>query len=231
MDSRSADHSHDPGEQDDISSAEAQQATPANPTPNQRPQEHRPHDRTRVRAHIYLTTSSNPRHHLDRTPDRTRPRPHSDNNNNPSRPPPPQPPTPPLLSRPPSSPARPRRPHTPSPPRRKRSSTASVWIRTASLRGSWATRRRSRTRRSSSTTLLDKDRGAMERAAEGVERAGTGMEGTRKLLGTLQRMTEGKGWWGRMGLLRGCMGSWFSWCLWCLRSPSLGSRWRMRLGR
>lgn len=47
---------------------------------------------------------------------------------------------------------------------------------------------------------LDKDKGAMERAAEGVERAGTGMEGTRKLLGSLQRMTEGKGWWGRMGL-------------------------------
>ena len=45
---------------------------------------------------------------------------------------------------------------------------------------------------------LEEDKLAVERAAEGMDRAGTGMEGARRRMGVLGRMTEGKGWWGRV---------------------------------
>ncbi|SPO02985.1 uncharacterized protein DNG_05666 [Cephalotrichum gorgonifer] len=45
---------------------------------------------------------------------------------------------------------------------------------------------------------LEKDRVALERAADSMDRAGTGMESAKRGMGVLTRMTEGKGWWGRM---------------------------------
>lgn len=45
---------------------------------------------------------------------------------------------------------------------------------------------------------LEADKGAVERAAEGMDRAGTGMEGARRRMGVLGRMSEGRGWWGRV---------------------------------
>ena len=47
---------------------------------------------------------------------------------------------------------------------------------------------------------LEQDKTAVERAAEGMDRAGTGMEGAKKRMGFLERMAEGKGWWERVVL-------------------------------
>lgn len=45
---------------------------------------------------------------------------------------------------------------------------------------------------------LESDKANVERAAEGMDRAGTGMEGAKRRMGFLERMTEGKGWWERV---------------------------------
>ena len=45
---------------------------------------------------------------------------------------------------------------------------------------------------------LEEDKSAVERAAEGMDRAGTGMEGAARRIGVLGKMGEGKGWWGRI---------------------------------
>lgn len=200
MDSRSADHSHDPGEQDDISSAEAQQATPANPTPTSEPSGTQAPTTEPASAPIYISPPP-------ATPDTTSTEPLTA---------PAHAPTPTTTT---TQAVRPRRnlQHRPSSRAALLSRKASATPHTQSattealldrervdqdslIEGilGYASALKDSTQRFHDS--LDKDRGAMERAAEGVERAGTGMEGTRKLLGTLQRMTEGKGWWGRMGL-------------------------------
>lgn len=45
---------------------------------------------------------------------------------------------------------------------------------------------------------LEKDRAVLDRAADGMDRAETGIEAARRRMNVLTRMTEGKGWWGRM---------------------------------
>ena len=47
---------------------------------------------------------------------------------------------------------------------------------------------------------LESEKDVLGRATEGMERTGRGMEATRGRMGMLTRMTEGKGWWGRMML-------------------------------
>ncbi|KAK0711582.1 hypothetical protein B0H67DRAFT_611635 [Lasiosphaeris hirsuta] len=47
---------------------------------------------------------------------------------------------------------------------------------------------------------LDEDKEVVERAGEGMNRTGEGMQAVTRRMGTLQRMTEGEGWWGRMRL-------------------------------
>jgi hypothetical protein len=47
---------------------------------------------------------------------------------------------------------------------------------------------------------LDSEKDVLSRATEGMERAGRGMEAAKGRMGALQRMTEGKGWWGRIML-------------------------------
>ncbi|KAK5653094.1 hypothetical protein OQA88_9192 [Cercophora sp. LCS_1] len=45
---------------------------------------------------------------------------------------------------------------------------------------------------------LDEDKEVVDRAGQGMNKTGQGMDAVTKRMGTLQRMTEGEGWWGRM---------------------------------
>lgn len=45
---------------------------------------------------------------------------------------------------------------------------------------------------------LEKDKAVLERAGEGMDRTETGIEAARRRMNVLTKMTEGKGWWGRM---------------------------------
>ncbi|CAI4219144.1 unnamed protein product [Parascedosporium putredinis] len=45
---------------------------------------------------------------------------------------------------------------------------------------------------------LEKDKAVLERAGEGMDRTETGIETARRRMNVLTKMTEGKGWWGRM---------------------------------
>jgi hypothetical protein len=47
---------------------------------------------------------------------------------------------------------------------------------------------------------LDAEKDIMSRATEGMERTGRGMEVAKGTMGSLMRMSEGKGWWGRIML-------------------------------
>ncbi|KAG5976797.1 hypothetical protein E4U55_007241 [Claviceps digitariae] len=50
------------------------------------------------------------------------------------------------------------------------------------------------------STTLDADKGLLEKAGEGIAKTEQSMEKARGRMGTLRKMTEGKGWWGRMML-------------------------------
>lgn len=52
--------------------------------------------------------------------------------------------------------------------------------------------------RFSSSLEVDKD--VVSRAGEGIDKTERGMDAARGRMGALRRMTEGKGWWGRMML-------------------------------
>lgn len=48
------------------------------------------------------------------------------------------------------------------------------------------------------SVTLDEDKEVMAKAGESVEKTERSMESARGRMGTLRKMTEGKGWWGRM---------------------------------
>jgi len=48
----------------------------------------------------------------------------------------------------------------------------------------------------------------MDRAVRGLDKNTTGMEAAGKRMGLLKRMSEGKGWWGRMMLYAWIAGLW-----------------------
>ncbi|KAG5985700.1 hypothetical protein E4U54_005870, partial [Claviceps lovelessii] len=50
------------------------------------------------------------------------------------------------------------------------------------------------------STTLDADKTLLEKAGEGIAKTEQSMEKARGKMGALRRMTEGKGWWGRMML-------------------------------
>ncbi|GAB0133577.1 hypothetical protein EsDP_00001983 [Epichloe bromicola] len=50
------------------------------------------------------------------------------------------------------------------------------------------------------SSTLDADKDVVEKAGEGISKTEQSMETARGRMGTLRRMTEGKGWWGRMML-------------------------------
>lgn len=65
--------------------------------------------------------------------------------------------------------------------------------------------------KSSSTsfhTSLESEKSVLDRAVDGLDTTTTNMSAAEKRMGTLRRMTEGKGWWGRMMLYAWILGLW-----------------------
>ncbi|OJJ80912.1 uncharacterized protein ASPGLDRAFT_76616 [Aspergillus glaucus CBS 516.65] len=65
--------------------------------------------------------------------------------------------------------------------------------------------------KSSSTsfhTSLESEKSMLDRAVDGLDTTTTNMGAAEKRMGTLRRMTEGKGWWGRMMLYAWILGLW-----------------------
>ncbi|KAL8932923.1 MAG: hypothetical protein Q9211_006056 [Gyalolechia sp. 1 TL-2023] len=58
------------------------------------------------------------------------------------------------------------------------------------------------------SSSLDLDNEALARAREGLEKNESGMQAAGKRMGMLRRMSEGKGWWGRMMLYAWIGGLW-----------------------
>lgn len=58
------------------------------------------------------------------------------------------------------------------------------------------------------SSSLDLDNEALARAQEGLEKNESGMEAAGKRIGMLKRMSEGKGWWGRIMLYAWIAGLW-----------------------
>ena len=50
------------------------------------------------------------------------------------------------------------------------------------------------------SSSLEEDAEVVARAGEGMNKTGESMDAVTKRMGTLQKMTEGEGWWGRMRL-------------------------------
>ncbi|RAO66108.1 uncharacterized protein BHQ10_002120 [Talaromyces amestolkiae] len=57
-------------------------------------------------------------------------------------------------------------------------------------------------------TSLENEKGILNRAVEGLDKNMTGMEAAGKRMGVLRRMTEGRGWWGRMMMYAWIFGLW-----------------------
>jgi hypothetical protein len=57
-------------------------------------------------------------------------------------------------------------------------------------------------------TSLENEKGILNRAVEGLDRNMSGMEAAGKKMGVLRRMTEGRGWWGRMMMYAWIFGLW-----------------------
>lgn len=55
---------------------------------------------------------------------------------------------------------------------------------------------------------LEGDRGVLDRVVEGLDRSSLGMDAAGQRMGTLRRMTEGRGWWARMKLYGMIFGLW-----------------------
>ena len=48
------------------------------------------------------------------------------------------------------------------------------------------------------SSTLDSEKSILDRTGEGLEKNTSGMQAAEQRMGTLRRMTEGRGWWGRM---------------------------------
>ncbi|KAK1674603.1 hypothetical protein BDP55DRAFT_666976 [Colletotrichum godetiae] len=48
------------------------------------------------------------------------------------------------------------------------------------------------------SSTLEQDKGVVSRAADGMDKTERSMDAASRRMGTLRKMTEGKGWWGRM---------------------------------
>ncbi|PSN66121.1 synaptobrevin [Corynespora cassiicola Philippines] len=55
---------------------------------------------------------------------------------------------------------------------------------------------------------LDGDKGVLDRALQNLDKSSLGMEAAGQKMGTLRRLTEGKGWWARMQLYAFIFGLW-----------------------
>ena len=68
---------------------------------------------------------------------------------------------------------------------------------------------------------LATDTETLNRASEGLDKNSTGMEAAGKRMGLLKRMSEGKGWWGRMMLYAWIAGLWVFAILLVFAGPKL----------
>lgn len=57
-------------------------------------------------------------------------------------------------------------------------------------------------------STLESEKSVLDRAADGIDRTTSSMASAERRMGTLRRMTEGKGWWGRMMLYAWIFGLW-----------------------
>ncbi|MCJ1376255.1 hypothetical protein MMC20_007497 [Loxospora ochrophaea] len=124
-----------------------------------------------------------------------------------SQPPPSSPQPPPLTSTlrnrfPPSSPQPPASSHPSTLLTHNSTQTASL---TTSLL-TMATALKASTQ--SFSASLDAEKPLLGRASEGLERNATGMAAAEKRMGMLRRMSEGRGWWGRMVMYAWIAGLW-----------------------
>ncbi|CAD6584085.1 MAG: hypothetical protein ASARMPREDX12_001521 [Alectoria sarmentosa] len=71
------------------------------------------------------------------------------------------------------------------------------------------------------STSLEADTEILDRATEGLDKNATGMEAAGKRVGLLKRMSEGKGWWGRMMLYAWIGGLWLLAILLVFAGPKL----------
>jgi hypothetical protein len=58
------------------------------------------------------------------------------------------------------------------------------------------------------SNTLEGDKSVLDRAVQGLDKSTLGMEAAGQRMGTLRRMTEGKGWWDRMKLYALIFGLW-----------------------
>lgn len=58
------------------------------------------------------------------------------------------------------------------------------------------------------SSSLDNDTETLKRAVDGLDKNTTGMDAAGQRMGLLKRMSEGKGWWGRMMLYAWIAGLW-----------------------
>lgn len=68
---------------------------------------------------------------------------------------------------------------------------------------------------------LETDTEVLNRATEGLDKSATGMDAAGKRIGLLKRMSEGKGWWGRMMLYAWIGGLWVLAILLVFAGPKL----------
>ena len=71
------------------------------------------------------------------------------------------------------------------------------------------------------STSLEADTELLNQATEGLDKNATGMETAGKRIGLLKRMSEGKGWWGRMMLYAWIGGLWVLAILLVFAGPKL----------
>ena len=71
------------------------------------------------------------------------------------------------------------------------------------------------------STSLEADTEVLDRATEGLDKNTTGMTAAGKRIGLLKRMSEGKGWWGRMMLYAWIGGLWVLAILLVFAGPKL----------
>ena len=57
-------------------------------------------------------------------------------------------------------------------------------------------------------STLESDKGIVDRAVSGLDKNQLNMDAASRRMGTLRRMTEGKGWWDRMKLYAMIGGLW-----------------------
>jgi len=70
-------------------------------------------------------------------------------------------------------------------------------------------------------TTLENEKSVLDRAVTGIDKTSTTMEAAGRRMGMLRKMSEGRGWWGRMLLYAWIFGLWLIAVLIVLMGPKL----------